>query len=309
MTAARTLPFAKVQGLGNDFVVVDLRPGHADSEAAAAIQDPTAVRAVCDRHFGVGADGVLAILPGEQGDARMRVLNADGSEAEMCGNGIRCVAKVLYDTDASLRRSPLRIDTGAGLLECEMGTAPGGAVDSVAVQMGRPRFSRSEIPMSPGGASRAVRTPIEVQGPDGSRQFLFTAVSMGNPHAVIFIDDPAADLLALAEQYGPKLETSPVFPKRTNVEFARVKSDGEIDLVVWERGCAITLACGTGACGTVAAGVVEERVKPGREITVNLPGGALFITVAPDLSGVRMRGPATTVFSAELDLARVTQRA
>ena len=301
MSASRPLPFAKVQGLGNDFVVVDLRAGRADGDLAAAIQEPSTVRAVCDRHFGVGADGVLAILPGQQGDARMRVLNADGSEAEMCGNGIRCVAKVLYESDATLRRSPLRIDTGAGLLECEMGTGPSGDVDSVAVQMGKPRFSRSEIPMSPGGASRAIRTPIEVDG----RQFLFTAVSMGNPHAVIFVEEGDVDLRALAEQYGPKLEVSPVFPRRTNVEFARVKDDGEIDLVVWERGCAITLACGTGACATVAAGVVEERVKPGREITVNLPGGALFITVAADLSGVRMRGPATTVFSAELDLNRV----
>jgi len=306
MSASRPLPFAKVQGLGNDFVVVDLRAGRADADTTAAIQDPATVRAVCDRHFGVGADGVLAILPGETGDARMRVLNADGSEAEMCGNGIRCVAKVLYDTDLSLRRSPLRIDTGAGLLECEMGTGASGTVDSVAVQMGSPRFSRSEIPMSPGGAARAIRTPIEVEVGGSARQFLFTAVSMGNPHAVIFVDDAAADLRALAEQYGPKLELSPVFPKRTNVEFARLKDDGEIDLVVWERGCAITLACGTGACATVVAAVVEERVKPGREITVNLPGGALFITVAADLSGVRMRGPATTVFSAELDLARVS---
>lgn len=305
MSASRPLPFSKVQGLGNDFVVVDLRAGRVDDDTAAAIQDPTTVRAVCDRHFGVGADGVLAILPGQQGDARMRVLNADGSEAEMCGNGIRCVAKVLYESDATLRRSPLRIDTGAGLLECEMGPGPGGGVDSVAVQMGQPRWARSEIPMSPGGAARAIRTPIEVQGQGESRQFLFTAVSMGNPHAVIFVEDETTDLRALAEQYGPKLELSPVFPKRTNVEFARVRRDGEIDLVVWERGCAITLACGTGACATVAAAVVEERVKPGGEITVNLPGGALFITVAADLSGVRMRGPATTVFSAELDLGRV----
>src|SRR3954452_7030466 len=164
------LPFTKVQGLGNDFVVVDLRGERAGSKTAVAVQDPEAVRRICDRHFGVGADGVLAILPASAGDARMRVLNADGSEAEMCGNGIRCVAKVLYESDASLRHSPLRIDTGAGLLECEMATGPAGGVDSVAVQMGKPRFSRSEIPMSPGGAARAIRTPIEVDG----RQFLFT---------------------------------------------------------------------------------------------------------------------------------------
>src|SRR5437868_5558359 len=160
---ARKLPFSKVQGLGNDFVVVDLRPGHVDAALAAAMQDPAVVRSVCDRHFGVGADGVLAILGGDGGDARMRVLNADGSEAEMCGNGIRCVAKVLYEADPNLRRSPLRIDTGAGLLECDLvveerGSSgdEAGQVTSVAVEMGRPRLTRGEIPMAPGGATRAL---------------------------------------------------------------------------------------------------------------------------------------------------------
>src|SRR5438552_2448442 len=201
MLERRTLPFAKVQGLGNDFVVVDLRDERTDATLTAAIQDPAIVRAVCDRHFGVGGDGVLAILPGSSGDARMRVLNADGSEAEMCGNGIRCVAKVLYESDPALRRSPLRIDTGAGLLECEL-EVEGADVTSVAVQMGRPRLERGEIPLAPGGAGRAVRSPIEA----GGRRLLFTAVSMGNPHAVIFVDDPAADLRALAEELGPALE-------------------------------------------------------------------------------------------------------
>ena len=299
MSAARSLPFSKVQGLGNDFVVVDLRAGRADAATVAAIQDPATVRAVCDRHFGVGADGILAILPGQAGDARMRVLNADGSEAEMCGNGLRCVAKVLYETDPSLRRRTLNIETGAGVLACTLDVT-GGLVQNVAEEMGHPQLTRSEIPLSPGGDDRALREPIHAR----DRDFQFTAVSMGNPHAVIFVDGHE-DLRSLAETYGPTLEVSDRFPRRTNVEFARVKDDGEIDLVVWERGCAITLACGTGACATVAAGVVEERVKPGREITVNLPGGALFITVAADLSGVRMRGPATTVFSAELDLNRV----
>ena len=305
---ARKLPFSKVQGLGNDFVVVDLRPGHVDDAMAAAMQDPAVVRSVCDRHFGVGADGVLAILAGDGGDARMRVLNADGSEAEMCGNGIRCVAKVLYEADASLRHSPLRIDTGAGLLECAI-QSTGGEVTTVAVQMGRPRLSRDEIPMAPGGKERALRASIEAaDGASGDRQnrrtFAFTAVSMGNPHAVIFVDDAAADLRALAERFGPGLERDATFPRRTNVEFARLR-DGQIDLVVWERGCGITLACGTGACATAVAACLEERALPGREVQVNLPGGPLFITVAPDLSGVLMRGPATTVFAAELDLARL----
>jgi len=308
-----TLPFTKVEGLGNDFVVVDLRnPAGGAASAAVSIQEPAIVRAVCDRHFGVGADGVLAILPGVDGDARMRVLNADGSEAEMCGNGIRCVAKVLYDGDPSMRRPVLRIDTGAGLLACAI-DAEDGQAQSVAVEMGRPRLARSEIPMNPGGTERAVRAPISAHG----RRFKMTAVSMGNPHAVIFIDDPAANLRALAEEFGPALEVDALFPRRTNVEFARIRAGikpasadpgsggpAEIDLVVWERGCGITLACGTGACATVAAACVEERLHPGVETPVHLPGGTMHITVAPDLGGVRMRGPAVTVFRAELDLAR-----
>jgi diaminopimelate epimerase len=290
------LPFTKVQGLGNDFVVVDLRGERAGSKTAVAVQDPEAVRRICDRHFGVGADGVLAILPASAGDARMRVLNADGSEAEMCGNGIRCVAKVLYESDPALRKPVLAIDTGAGLLACEIG-AKDGHVDSVTVEMGRPRFTRDEIPLSPGGASRVTRETIAADG----RTFRFTAVSMGNPHALIFVDDPSEDLMALARRFGPELEVAPTFPRRTNVEFARVRGS-EIDLVVWERGCGITLACGTGACATAVAACVEERLPRGREITVNLPGGPLGITVAADDSGVRMRGPARIVFRSELDV-------
>ncbi len=182
------LPFTKVEGLGNDFVVVDLRQSAAGepSNDATSVQDPAIVRAVCDRHFGVGADGVLAILPAaaSDGDARMRVLNADGSEAEMCGNGLRCVAKVLYDSDPSMRRPVLRIDTGAGLLACAIDAVDGQA-RTVAVEMGRPRLTRDEIPMHPGGAVRAVREAISARG----RRFKMTAVSMGNPHAVIFVDD------------------------------------------------------------------------------------------------------------------------
>jgi diaminopimelate epimerase len=299
------LPFTKVEGLGNDFVVVDLRNGDGAATATTpSIQDPAVVRAVCDRHFGVGADGVLAILPGTSGDARMRVLNADGSEAEMCGNGLRCVAKVLYESDPALRRPLLRIDTGAGRLDCAI-DAKDGRVQGVAIEMGRPRLTRDEIPMSPGGAAHVLRAPIAVHG----RQFSMTTVSMGNPHAMIFVDDPAADLRALAEEYGPAIEVDPLFPRRTNVEFARVRQvDGraEIDLVVWERGCGITLACGTGACATAVAACIEERLRPGVETPVHLPGGTLHITVAPDLSGVRMRGPAITVFRAELDLAALT---
>jgi len=293
-----SIPFTKVQGLGNDFVVVDLRR----SAPVPSPTEPELARRICDRHFGLGADGVLAILPGDEGDARMRVINADGSEAEMCGNGIRCVAKVLWESDPALRKPVLRIDTGAGLLTCAI-DAVGGSVRTVAVEMGRPRLRRGEIPLAGPADERALRVPLR----GDSAAFTFTGVSMGNPHAVIFLDDAAANLRALAESHGPRLEVDPLFPRRTNVEFARVRG-GEIDLVVWERGCGITLACGTGACATAVAACLEGRAEPGREIPVHLPGGTLFITVARgddgDYSGVTMRGPAVSVFEAEIDLAR-----
>jgi len=298
------LPFTKVEGLGNDFVVVDLRPGRPAAEAATggpSPEDPAVVRAICDRRFGVGGDGVLAILPSQAGDARMRVLNADGSEAEMCGNGIRCVAKLLYETDPAMRRPTLRIETGAGVLACDI-QVKDGAVASVTVDMGRPRLSRDEIPLLPGGTTRALREPVTVR----DRSFQFTAVSMGNPHAIMFVDD-GTSLRMLAETYGPVLETAERFPKRTNVEFAHVRG-GEIDLVVWERGSGLTLACGTGACATVVAACLEERLQPGVETPVHLPGGTLFITVAKDYGGVRMRGPAHRVFDATIDVAQLQGR-
>jgi diaminopimelate epimerase len=316
-----SIPFVKAEGLGNDFLVVDLRPGQPAAGIPSAAE-PAVVRALCDRHFGVGGDGVLAILPPVHGDARMRVINADGSEAEMCGNGIRCVAKLLYERDPSLRRPVLRIDTGAGLLECRI-DARDGRAETVAVEMGRPQLDPPQIPVAAPGGKRLVRSPLRA----GDRQFTFTAVSMGNPHAVIFVDDPAANLCALAEAYGRSIEHDSLFPRRTNVEFARVRQGSagtenvefarvrqgqagtEIDLVVWERGCGITLACGTGACATVVAACLEGRAAPDQEIPVHLPGGTLFIRVAsqpaddgaPSYAGVSMRGPARIVFEAEID--------
>ncbi|MES1209730.1 MAG: diaminopimelate epimerase [Pseudomonadota bacterium] len=294
------LPFVKAEGTGNDFVVVDLRRD-GGAPPALAIQDPAVVRQVCDRHFGVGADGVLAILPSDSGDARMRVLNADGSEAEMCGNGLRCVAKVLYESDPALRRPTLNIETGAGVLACTLDVASG-AVRDVAEEMGRPRLTRSEIPLSPAGGERALRDAIRAR----DRDFRFTAVSMGNPHAVIFVEGDD-DLRALAETYGPTLEVADRFPRRTNVEFARV-GGREIELVVWERGSGLTLACGTGACATVVAACLEGRLAPGAETPVHLPGGTLAITVAADYSGVRLRGPARIVFTGVLSDAQLQPR-
>ncbi len=314
------LPFAKVEGLGNDFIVVDLRPGRAAADVRPLPTDPEVARALCDRHFGIGADGVLAILPGDDGDVRMRVINADGSDAEMCGNGIRCVARVLFERDPNLHRSVINIDTGAGLLAC---TVEAGTTTSIAVQMGRPRLNRDEIPMAGTPAGRVLKLPVSC----GGRTFAVTAVSMGNPHAVIFVDDPSVDLRALAETFGPALERHELFPRKTNVEFARVRAAGpddaiQIDLVVWERGCGITLACGTGACATAVAACLEGRALPDRELTVHLPGGPLQITAHQDttspapkgspgvttFAGVTMRGPAEIVFEAEIDPGAVMDR-
>lgn len=294
--------FSKYHGLGNDFLVVDLR-GVSPAESAL-IQDPQVVRALCDRQFGVGGDGVLAILPAQgHSDARMRVLNSDGSEAEMCGNGIRCVVRHLHERDRALAgRDKLVIDTGAGALTCAV--AGSGADLSVSVDMGRPRLVRGEIPMSGPADERALE--ISLSGVDYAGTF--TAVSMGNPHAVSFVAERGG-LRALAERVGPKVEHHPDFPRRTNVEFCHVVAPSELELVVWERGCGITLACGTGACATVAAACLTGKAEVGREVLVHLLGGDLSIRVAEDWSTVWMRGPATFVFDATIDAAAVARNA
>lgn len=284
--------FAKYHGLGNDFLVVDLRTGRADDNAA--VQDPRVVRALLDRQFGVGGDGVLAVLPGENGaDARMRVLNADGSEAEMCGNGIRCVAKELFDR-GGVHKERITIDTGAGRLVCVI-DAPGSIAQTVTVEMGAPRLTYAEIPMVGPANERCIEQPLEIAG---HTTRTFTAVSMGNPHAVTFVNKDEAR--RLAETVGPLVEKHARFPKRTNAEFAHVISAREIDLVVWERGSGLTLACGTGACATTVAAVLTGRVEEGTEVAVRLPGGILAITVLPGMTNVLMRGPALHVFDGEM---------
>ena len=287
--------FAKYHGLGNDFIVVDLRA--ADPETAAAIQDPEVVRRVCDRQFGVGGDGVLAVLDAPGADARMRVLNADGSEAEMCGNGIRCVVQELRER-GGVAKDELAIATGAGRLVCKL--APGG----VTVMMGAPHLERGEIPMTGPARERCIDQPLEVAG----HALRVTGVSMGNPHAVIFVDDPGANLRRLAETLGPTLEHHAWFPHRTNVEFVRARSRTELDVVVWERGCGITLACGTGACATVVAAILNGRADEDRDVRVNLLGGALTIRVLPGMADVSMHGPAARVFDGELDPRAIAAR-
>jgi diaminopimelate epimerase len=290
------IPFAKYHGLGNDFLIVDLR--NASDARAAAVQDPAVVRALCDRQFGVGGDGVLALLaPITSGAfARMRVLNADGSEAEMCGNGIRCVASYLA-ARAGTGPEPV-IDTGAGPLRCAVAHRHGATV--VTVDMGRPRLTRAEIPMTGDrGGERCIEEPLTI----GEAALRITAVSMGNPHAVAFVDDRWDALRERAERLGPAIERHAWFPNRTNAEFARQVSRDRIDLVVWERGCGITLACGTGACATAVAACLTDRATPGHEIAVRVLGGELAITVDPAYATVAMRGPAAHVFDAQFEVA------
>jgi diaminopimelate epimerase len=292
-----SIAFGKYHGCGNDFLVVDLRA--IDDARASAIQDAPVVRALCDRNFGVGGDGVLAILPPitAGADARMRVLNADGSEAEMCGNGIRCVVRELHDR-GGVNKPSMLVDTGAGPLRCDYDTRK----HLVTVDMGRPRLTRGEIPMTGAPDERALEVPLAIAG----ESLAFTAVSMGNPHAVAFVDAHWDALRPLAEKVGPSVEHHAWFPRRTNVEFAHALGGGSrFDLVVWERGVGITLACGTGACATIVAACLTGRATPGHEAAVRLLGGELMITVAADYGTVHMRGPAAHVYDGAIDLARV----
>ncbi|MGE0869546.1 MAG: diaminopimelate epimerase [Kofleriaceae bacterium] len=276
--------FAKYHGLGNDFLVVDVR--RAPAEQIELIRRHAV--AVCDRHYGVGADGVLAVLGSSTADARMQVINSDGSEPEMCGNGIRCVAKELFDR-GGVRKPSVAIDTGAGVLRCAI-DADGDRARSITVSMGAPRFA------GPAG-ERCIEQPLELEG-HAPRPV--TCVSMGNPHAIAFVES-AAVARQLATSLGPLVERHPWFPNKTNAEFAHMASRHEIDLHVWERGCGITLACGTGACATVAAAIVTGRADEATPIRVNLPGGTLEITVPHGLTDVLMNGPAVHVFDVELD--------
>ncbi len=271
----------KYHGLGNDFVVLDRRRTGQD------IDEETS-RWMCDRRRGIGADGVLSLLPSSRGLARMVVHNVDGSIAEMCGNGLRCAVKYLVDQSGEY---PERIDveTGAGVLTCVPGYGVGG-VTSVDISMGPARLV---APNLPSGATGQPFLDAPVLGHPGLRGY---AVSMGNPHLVL-LDQPLED----AERLGPLLERHPSFQDRTNVEFTRVDPDG-LTVVVWERGCGLTQACGTGACAAATAAVLAKRLPADAWLRVTLPGGDLAIRVPPDLSDIRLRGPVAFVFEGVVTL-------
>ncbi|MGO9829103.1 MAG: diaminopimelate epimerase [Myxococcaceae bacterium] len=273
-----TMQVHKYHGLGNDFVLLDRRSGGGDISSGVA-------RALCDRRRGVGADGVLVLLPSVRAALRLRIHNADGSVPEMCGNGLRCAVKHVLEASPG-RPEELRVETEAGVLAARPLWA-GGRVEEVEVDMGPARLIAAHLP------SAATGMP-SVGAPVPGTPFHGTAVSMGNPHLVL-LDAP----LEQAGVWGPPLETSAGFPERTNVEFL-AQEEGGLVVVVWERGVGLTQACGTGACAALAAATLAGLVPAERTVRVRLPGGLLFLRLAQDFSNVTLRGPASFVFSTEV---------
>jgi diaminopimelate epimerase len=292
--------FTKMHGLGNDYVYVDLRTEHvADAPALA--------RAISDRHRGVGSDGLILIAPPNGADAqarpsggadahagssggaahvRMVMYNADGSRAQMCGNGIRCVAKYAYDHGLT-RANPLRVATDRGVLTLELTLGPDGRVAAARVDMGAPLLEPAAVPVKLPGP-RVVDQPVEVAG----QTLRLTCVSMGNPHAVVYVPDLGAVPLST---WGPALERHTLFPERVNAHFVQVRRPDYVEMLTWERGSGPTQACGTGASAVCVAGVLTQRT--GRQITARLPGGELQLAWDAGSDHVFMTGPATEVFS------------
>jgi diaminopimelate epimerase len=278
--------FTKMHGIGNDYIYVDCFRNPMP-------RDPAGIsRAVSDRHFGIGSDGLILICPSDTADARMRMYNADGSESEMCGNGIRCVAKYLYD-HSLVRKTALTIETGGGVLTLELEIS-GGAVRQVRVDMGEPVLDAALIPTSlPGDAAkggRVVNVPLAVAG----RRLPVTCVSMGNPHCITFVAEITNEQVLIV---GPQVEVHPEFPRRTNVEFVKVNRAEELTFRVWERGSGETMACGTGACAVAVAGVLTGLTQ--RRVTAHLRGGDLNLEWSESDNHVYMTGSATEVFSGD----------
>lgn len=276
------IAFTKYHGLGNDFILIDNR-----SDRTPMVTSEEAIQ-LCSRHFGVGADGVIFALPGQDGtDYSMRIFNSDGSEPEMCGNGIRCLAQFLSDLEGDRAKTEYRIHTLAGAIIPKL-VGNG----QVRVDMGMPQLMAAQIPTTLAPAqSKAIAIPLEVAG----KVWQITCVSMGNPHAVTFVEDVAAIPL---ESIGSLFENHPVFPQRTNTEFIQVVSRNYLKMRVWERGAGITLACGTGACAAVVAGVLNDFCD--RSCTVELPGGCLEIEFSEVDQKVYMTGPAQQVFTGKI---------
>lgn len=286
----QSIPFTKMHGAGNDYVYVDCVTN-------PSIRDFINVQelsiAVSDRNKGIGSDGLILILPPESGvdaDIRMRMFNADGSESEMCGNGIRCVAKLAHDRGLT-NAKPMRVQTGAGVLSIDYELSSNGKVEFATVDMGEPILEPARIPVDIHFLSESDKAHSYILELEDKTAFTVSFVSMGNPHAVIYVDELAEQHL----QFGPDLENHPAFPNRMNIHFVKVHSRSEVTAVHWERGSGPTLACGTGACAVCVAGVLTGRTDC--EILTHLPGGDLLLHWDAALNHVFMTGPAIEVFT------------
>ena len=277
------MKFTKMHGIGNDYVYVNC--------FEESVKNPAEVsKFVSDRHFGIGSDGLILISPSAIADFRMNIYNADGSQAEMCGNGIRCVAKYVYDYGLT-DKTEISVETLAGIKYLRL-QVENGKVASVEVNMGAPILEPKEIPVAV-EESPVVNVPVEVKG----KIYHMTCVSMGNPHAIIFMNNVKdLDIAAI----GPYFENHTVFPKRTNTEFVEVLDRNTVNMRVWERGSDETLACGTGACATTVACILNDKTE--NEVTVHLLGGDLKIRWDREANQVYMTGPAIVVFDGEITL-------
>lgn len=284
--------FTKMQGAGNDYVYVNAFVEKLPADL------PELARRISDRNFGVGGDGMILVCPSERGDARMRMFNNDGSESEMCGNGVRCVAKYVYDHGIA-KKPELKIETGRGVLTLQVFRNANDRVERVRVNMGQPILGAAEIPTTLPGP-RVVDAPLAVADwlahppawiADCGVDPRMTCVSMGNPHVTIYCQDVAKIPLTTI---GPIIENAPIFPRRINVHFVQVHSPGEVTMRTWERGSGITLACGTGASAVAVSGILTGRTA--RTLLAHLPGGDLELEWASDDAPVFMTGPATEVF-------------
>ena len=278
------MKFTKMHGAGNDYVYVNCFAERVENPEQVAIK-------VSNRNFGIGSDGLILIMPSDKADVRMRMFNSDGSESEMCGNGIRCVAKYAYD-HGIVAKKEITAETGAGILTLQLFANDRNKVDKVRVNMGKPRLTRVEIPMLGEPAAQVVNEPLNIL----HTTFRITCASMGNPHCVIFVNDLANFQV---EKYGPLIENHELVPRRTNVEFVELISPTEVRQRTWERGAGETLACGTGASAVCVAGVLNGVTE--KRILNHLSGGDLELEWADD-GYLYMTGPAVEVFSGEIDI-------
>ena len=268
-----------MHGLGNDFVFIEDKTGQDKDYTALA-------RAMCNRHTGIGADGLIVIVDSRVADVRMRIINSDGSEAEMCGNGIRCFAKYVYDSGI-IEKKRFTVETPAGIMEPEITVGADNKAELITINMGRPSFNRSEIPME-GADGRVLNEDLCVDG----ENWKITSLLMGVPHTVTYVDD--VDTVDI-EKIGPLFEKHETFPKHTNINFAQQMDDRTVKVRTWERGAGATLACGTGSCSVAVASFLNGRT--GREVDIQLPLGTLHIEYREEDGNVYMTGPAAVSFT------------